>query len=430
MKLNIQLFQINKEKTMIKKIFLPMAVGLSLVACKKDASNDKLSDLIAKKDMKGLQAYRENQQKKIDSINAVMSTIDQNLSTLGVNLAQGFVSVKPLALENFAHYIEIQGNVNTDQVVDVQPQLPGILSLYVKQGQSVSAGQVIGKVADGGIADQLKQTQIQVMATKAQLQQAKNASELARITFEKQASLWKQKIGSEIQYLQAKTNYESSVKQVSAAQNQVEATQKAADNVAANLAKTIIRAPFSGVIDQVYQQTGQPVNPGMTPIVKLVSLGLMRVEAKVPETYIKKVKAGTTVLVEFPMLNQKVNSRIRLTSNYIDPTTRTYNIQVPISNPDGIIKPNLLAKVKIVDYLNPNAIVVPTQYIYEDAAYKSFVFVAKNINGKEGIAKKVYITKGEKSENSNEITQGLSKGDILITDGSKTLTDGQKIKIQ
>lgn len=430
MKLNIQLFQINKEKTMIKKIFLPMAVGLSLVACKKDASNDKLSDLIAKKDMKGLQAYRENQQKKIDSINAVMSTIDQNLSTLGVNLAQGFVSVKPLALENFAHYIEIQGNVNTDQVVDVQPQLPGILSLYVKQGQSVSAGQVIGKVADGGIADQLKQTQIQVMATKAQLQQAKNASELARITFEKQASLWKQKIGSEIQFLQAKTNYESSVKQVSAAQNQVEATQKAADNVAANLAKTIIRAPFSGVIDQVYQQTGQPVNPGMTPIVKLVSLGLMRVEAKVPETYIKKVKAETTVLVEFPMLNQKVNSRIRLTSNYIDPTTRTYNIQVPISNPDGIIKPNLLAKVKIVDYLNPNAIVVPTQYIYEDAAYKSFVFVAKNINGKEGIAKKVYITKGEKSENSNEITQGLSKGDILITDGSKTLTDGQKIKIQ
>lgn len=415
---------------MNRKIFLPIILGLILASCKKETSNDTLADLIAKKDLKGLQTYRDNQQKKIDSINAVMTTIDQNLSTLGVNLAQGFVSVKPLGLENFVHYIEIQGNVNTDQVVDVQPQLPGILTLYVKQGQSVSAGQVIGKVADGGIADQLKQMQIQVMATKAQLQQAKNTSELARITYEKQASLWKQKIGSEIQYLQAKTNYESSAKQVSAAQNQVEATQKAADNVAANLAKTIIRAPFSGVIDQVYQQTGQPVNPGQSPIVKLVSLGMMRVEAKVPETYIKKVKAGTNVLVDFPMLNQKVNSRIRLTSNYIDPATRTYNIQVPISNPDGIIKPNLLAKVKIEDYLNPNAIAIPSQYIYEDASYKSFVFVAKNINGKEGVAKKVYVTKGEKSENSVEITQGLSKGDVLITDGSKTLTDGQKIKIQ
>lgn len=429
MKSNRQPFLMNKENTMIKKIFLPVAVGLSLVACKKEASDDQLADLIAKKDVKGLQAYRDQQQKKIDSINAVMASVDQNLSSFGVNQTQGFVSVKPLALENFSHYVEIQGNVTTDQDVQVQPQLPGTLSLYVKQGQRVAAGQVIGRVADGGIADQLKQAQIQVSAVSAQLQQAKAALDLAKITYEKQASLWKQKIGSEIQYLQAKTNYESSAKQVAAVQSQVAATQKAADAVAANLAKTAIRAPFSGVVDQVLQQTGQIVAPGM-PIVKLISLSLMRVEAKVPETYISKIKAGTNVLVEFPMLNKKVNSRIRLTSNYIEPTNRTYTIQVPISNPDGLIKPNLLAKVKIEDYLNPNAIVVPSQYIYEDAAYKSFVFVAKNINGKEGIAKKVYVTKGEKAENSVEISQGLSKGDILITDGSKTLTDGQKIKIQ
>ena len=429
MKSNIQPSTINKEKTMIKKIILPVAVGLSLVACKKEASDDKLSDLIAKKDVKGLQAYRDQQQKKIDSINAVMASVDQNLSSLGVNQTQGFVSVKPLELENFSHYVEIQGNVTTDQDVQVQPQLPGTLSLYVKQGQRVAAGQVIGRVADGGIADQLKQAQIQISAVSAQLQQVKSASDLARITYEKQASLWKQKIGSEIQYLQAKTNYESSAKQVAAVQSQLAATQKAADAVAANLAKTAIRAPFSGVVDQVLQQSGQIVAPG-SPIIKLVSLGLMRVEAKVPETYISKIKAGTNVLVEFPMLNQKVNSRIRLTSNYIEPTSRTYTIQVPISNPDGLIKPNLLAKVKIEDYLNPNAVVVPSQYIYEDAAYKSFVFVAKNINGKEGIAKKVYVTKGEKSENSVEVTQGLSKGDVLITDGSKTLIDGQKIKIQ
>ena len=103
---------------------------------------------------------------------------------------------------------------------------------------------------------------------------------------------------------------------------------------------------------------------------------------------------------------------------------------MPIANEGGVFKPNLLAKIKIEDYLNPNAIVVSSQYIYDDAAYKSFVFVAKNVNGKDAVAKKVYVTKGEKSENSVEITQGLSKGDVLITDGSKTLTDGQKIKIQ
>lgn len=413
----------------MKKIFLPLILSLAVISCSKE-SNDSLADLIAKKDVKGLQAYREKQQKRIDSINAVLANVDKNLSDFGVNQAQGLVSAQPLALSNFAHYIEMQGNVTTDQAVDVQPQLPGVLSLYVKQGQRVAAGQVIGRVADGGIADQLKQAQIQVSAVKAQLQLTKNQSDLAKITFEKQASLWKQKIGSEIQYLQAKTAYESSLKQVAATQSQVSATQKAADAVAATLSKTVIRAPFSGVIDQVMQQSGQIVSPGQTPVVKLINLTAMRVEAKVPETYLAKVKAGTSVIVEFPMLNKTVNSRVRLTTNYINPENRTFVIQVPVLNEGGLIKPNLLAKVKIEDYFNPNAIAIPSQYIYEDAAYKSFVFVAKNINGKEGVAKKVYITKGQKSENSVEITQGLSKGDVLITDGSKTLIDGQKIKIQ
>lgn len=412
----------------MKKIFLPLILSLAVISCSKE-SNDSLSDLIAKKDVKGLQAYRDKQQKRIDSINAVLANVDKNLSDLGVNQTRGLVTVQPLSLGNFVHYIEMQGNVATDQDVMVQPQLPGTLSLYVKQGQKVAAGQVIGRVADGGIADQLKQAQIQVSAAKAQLQLIKNQSDLAKITYEKQASLWKQKIGSEIQYLQAKTNYESSVKQVVATQSQVAATQKAADAVAANLAKTAIRAPFSGVIDQVLQQSGQIVSPGM-PIVKLISLGAMRVEAKVPETYLAKVKAGTSVIVEFPMLNKKVNSRVRLTTNFIDPTNRTFIMQVPVANEGGLVKPNLLAKVKIEDYFNPNAIAIPSQYIYEDAAYKSFVFVAKNVKGHEGIAKKVYITKGQKSENTIEVTQGLSKGDILITDGSKTLIDGQKIKIQ
>ena len=413
----------------MKKIFLPILLSLAVISCKKENTDDTLADLIAKKDVKGLQAYRDQQQKRVDSINALMENVDQNLSIFGVNQTQGFVSILPLELTNFAHYIELQGNVTTDQDVAVQPQMPGTLTLYVRQGQYVGAGQVIGRVADGGLADQLKQAQIQVSAVKAQLQQVKSASELAKITYEKQASLWRQKIGSEIQFLQAKTNYESSVKQVSAVQSQVAATQKAADAVAATLSKTAIRAPFSGVIDEVMQQTGQVVSPGM-PIVKLINLTAMRVEAKVPETYLSNVKAGTSVIVDFPMLKKTINSRVRLTSNFINPANRTFTIQVPIANQGGIIKPNLLAKVKIEDYFNPNAIVVPSQYIYEDAAYKSFVFVAKNVNGNQGVAKKVFITKGEKSENSIEIKSGLNKGDILITDGSKTLVDGQKIKIQ
>lgn len=413
----------------MKKIFISVFVIASLFSCKKDnASTAKLEELIKNKDVKGLQAFKEKERKKLDSINMVMSQIDQNLLGLGVNESEGLVSGIKLQETSFQHFVEIQGNVTTDQDVMVQPQFSGVLSLFVKQGQQVGRGQVIGRVADGGLNDQLKQAQIQVATINAQLQQVNSQANLAKILFEKQAALWKQKIGSEFQYLQAKTNYEATQKQVVAAQNQVAATQKAADAVKAALAKTAIIAPFSGVIDQVITQNGQVVSPGMN-IVKLISLGTMRVEAKVPETYLASIKPGTDVDVFLPAINKTIQSRVRLVGNFIDPATRTFIIQVPIANQGGIVKPNLMAQVKIQDYLNPSALQLPSQYIFEDAAHKNFVFVATNINGNQAVAKKVYIETGKKSGNSVEITLGLKSGDFVLTDGSKNLSDNQKIKI-
>lgn len=406
-------------------------VALSFAACKKESTvkDEKLETLIKNKDVKGLQAYRERQKFKLDSLNSVMGQIDQNLTNLGANQAAGTVSTLRLDRTNFIHNIEIQGNVTTDQDVTVQPQFAGTLSLFVRQGQNVSRGQVIGRVADGGLNDQYKQAQIQVSAVKAQMAQAQSQANLARIAFEKQSALWRQKIGSEFQYLQAKANYESAQKQVAALSSSVAATQSAANAVKANLAKTAIIAPFSGVIDKVMTQNGQVVAPG-TPIVKLISLGTMRVEAKVPETYLAKVRTGTGVEIFFPTLNKTVKSSVRLVGNFIDPASRTFIIQMPVSNEGGVIKPNLLAKVRIQDYVNPNALQVPSQYIFEDAAHREFVMVASNINGKTATAKRVFVQTGEKSENSVEITTGLSVGDVLVTDGAKNLVDGQKITLQ
>lgn len=378
----------------MKKFVLPILLGLSLLSCKKDE---------AKKDA------------------ATTATEQKDLI--------GIVSVQKLSQTVFSQYIQLQGNVTTDQDIMVQPQMPGTLSLYVKQGDRVGAGQVIGRVADGGIGDQLKQAEIGVSAANFQLQQVKAAAELARITYEKQSRLWAQKIGSELQYLQARTAYQSSQNQIQAAQSSVNAQKKAADFVRANLAKTAIRAPFSGVIDDVMVQSGQIVAPG-TPIVKLINLGSMRVEANVPEVYLSKVTQGTPVEVSLPTINRTFNTTVRLVGNFINPQNRTFNIQIPVSNENGLVKPNLLATVKIHGYTNPSAIQVPNQYIYEDAMKKQYVFVATQVSGQSGVAKKVFIDTGEKSENSVEIIRGLSSGDILITDGSKTLTDGQKIKIQ
>ncbi len=416
----------------MKKLYIPLFIALSLVSCKKDASTDqKLDTLIKNKDVKGLQAYKERQKAKLDSINNVMSQIDANLSTLGVTSAEtGTVSTLVMQPTNFVHNIEIQGNVTTDQDITITPQFSGILTLFVKEGQHVSRGQVIGKVSDGGLQDQYKQAQIQVAAANAQLQQLQASANLMKIVYEKQSALWKQKIGSEFQYLQTKTNYEASLNQILASRNQVAATQKAANAVRATLAKTSIIAPFSGVVDHITTQSGQIVSMAPpTTILRLISLGTMRVDANVPESYLAKVKQGSSVEVFFPTLNKTVNSSVRLVGNYINPANRTFNVQIPVTNEGGIIKPNLLAKLKIADYINPNSLQIPSQYIYEDAAHRTYVFIATQVKGENAVAKKVFVQEGEKSENSIEITTGLKQGDLVITDGSKNLSDGQKVKI-
>lgn len=415
----------------MKKFLLPIVVLSTFVACKKETTvkDAKLEALIKNKDVEGLQKYKERQKFKLDSINQVMANIDTKLTSLGATpTANGVVSLQKLELTNFVQHFDIQGSVTTDQDVMVQPNFSGLLSLYVKKGQNVSKGQVIGRVADGGLNDQHKQALIQVSAANAQLQQIKANANLAKIAYEKQEALWKQKIGSEFQYLQAKTNYEAIQSQIAAAQNQVSATQKAADAIKANLAKTAIVAPFSGVIDEVVTQNGQVVSPGSN-IVKLISLGMMRIEANVPENYLAKIRVGTPVKVFLPTINQKITSKIRLVGNYIDPATRTFKIEIPVSSYGGIVKPNLLAQVSIESYVNPSAIQIPQNYVYDDAAYKSYVFVATNINGNNAVAKKVYVNLGEKSSNMVEVTSGLNEGDQLITDGSKNLTNGQKVKL-
>ena len=187
----------------MKKIFIPLIVLASFTqSCKKETEtkDQRLETLIKNKDIKGLQAYKERQKFKMDSLNQVMGQIDAGLSDLGVSdVASGYVKIQKLGVSNFVHSIEIQGNVTTDQDVMVQPQFAGTLSLFVKKGQRVNRGQVIGRVADGGLRDQYLQAQNAVTAAKAQVASAQANTNLAKVAYEKQAALWKQKIGSEFQ---------------------------------------------------------------------------------------------------------------------------------------------------------------------------------------------------------------------------------------
>ncbi len=347
-----------------------------------------------------LKKERDELNKEMASLNEKLEEVNAELDKLEPMKVEALlVSAQTLQPQTFEHFVDLQSSVKTDQDVMIYPEFAGTLKLYVREGQHVSSGQIIGEINDGGISQQLGQ--------------AKAQANLAQTAFKKQESLWKQNIGSEIQYLQSKTNAEAAQKQVAAIQ--------------AQLGRTKIKAPFSGTIDKVIIQNGQVVAPGM-PIIQLVSLGQMKVEADVPENYISSVKQGSDVQIEIPNLNKKLQSKIVKVGSSINPSNRTFNIEVHIPNTDGTIKPNLMAKIKILDYKNPNAFVVPTQVVKQDAKNNFYVYTISKINKNEGVAKKTIIVKGKSSGNQTEVLMGLSPNDKVIIEGANNMSEGRKVK--
>lgn len=303
----------------------------------------------------------------------------------------------------FQHYVEVQGNVDTDQNVVLNGEYSGILTqIYVKEGQKVSKGQRLAKIDDGGLSSQVSQQETQLA--------------LSKTTFERQERLWEQKIGSEIQYLQAKTNYE--------------AAEDATKQLRSQFSKTVITAPFSGVIDDIIADLGQVVSPGQTPIVRLVNLSDMYVKASIPENYLKSIKVGTEVKVRLASLNEEYTGTIRQVSNYINPNNRSFDIKIEIPNKDGALKPNLIATVKVNDYTAEESITVPENILQENAEGKTIAYLYKPLNDSIGEAKRVDLEIGLAYDNRIEITSGLKKGDTIILEGARSLRDGQKVTIK
>lgn len=303
----------------------------------------------------------------------------------------------------FNHYLELQGSVDTKKNIVITPEMSGILKqVFVKEGQRVSKGQILARVDDGGMSQQLAQLQIQ--------------ADFAKTTFDRQKRLWDQKIGSEIQFLQTKSSYE--------------AQQKAVDQLKVQIAKTAIKAPFSGVIDDVITEQGSVVGAGQSQIIRIVNLRDMYIEAVIPEKYLTSVVKGADVEVFFPVLGTTTKEKIRQSSDFIDPNNRTYKIEIGISNKEGNIKPNLTAKLKINDYTNEKAILIPQSVISENSEGDQYVFVAHDIKGKMAKAKRVIVETGKTQGDFIEITNGLKNGDAVITEGARSVKDDQEIEIK
>jgi len=250
-----------------------------------------------------------------------------------------------------------------------------------------------------------------------QLMLLESNEQLAKTTFERQKRLWDQQIGSEIQYLQAKTSYDSK--------------KNATRQLKKQLDKFTIRAPFSGIIDDVFKEKGTVVAPGPgAEIFRIINLSNMYIETDVPESYISSIKKNKMVEVNFPILERSYDSSIRQVGNFINPSNRTFKIEVGIPNIDGEIKPNLTAKLKLNDYSNLNAILIPQSIISENSNGQQFIYVVKeDKENRQVYAERLVIETGKTDGDFIEVTKNLDANVEVILEGARSVNNGQVVKV-
>ena len=386
----------------MRTVYLLLLTTITLVSCG-EKKQPTLDEVIATQDLTKIRTKKTELDQQSQEISEKIKLLIAEIDKLDTLKRVPLVTAIEAKQEVFNHYLELQGDVKTKQNVLIYPEMPGTLEkVYVTRGQNVSKGQVLATIDDGGIAQQVAQLE----ATTA----------LAKTTFERQKSLWEQKIGSEIQFLQTKTNYE--------------AQKNSLAQIKKQLGKSTILAPFSGVIDDVIKEQGTVVAPGMgSEIFRIVNLNNMYIETAVPEKYISNVTKGKNVEVFLPMLSKTVNTKVRETGNFINPANRTFMIEIEILNSDKSIKPNLTAKLKINDYTSLKAILIPQSIISENAEGQQYVYIITDLNGNKGIAKQTVVKTGKTQGNVIEILEGISEGDMLIQAGARSVKNGQEVKI-
>ena len=386
----------------MKKILYISVLSLLILSCGEEKGKVNIDEVIESKDLTKIKESRNLIHSDYEKLAADLARLDAAIDSLDPNKKLPLVQSLTIKDTVFTHYIEIQGNVDTKQNIIIYPEISGVLlQLNVKAGQKVSKGQVLGTIEDGGIGSQVAQA-------KAQLS-------LAQTTFDRQKRLWDQKIGSEMQFLEAQTNLESQKKVVAQLQSQQD--------------KTIIRAPFSGTIDEVMTERGKVVSPGQD-LFRIVSLKDMYVSATVPESYLEQVKLGADVNVYLQSIGKTYKGKIRQVGNFINPSNRSFGIEVALPNPENLLRPNQVAILKIEDYTNKSSLLVPENIIQQKAGGRLVVYTVEKKEGKkELVAVENEVKTGYTSGAYVEIKSGLKEGDKVITEGAKAVENGTEVKV-
>lgn len=370
---------------------LLLTATLLITAC----GGEKKANTVAEKKeaLAQLKAEAKTLTEKISALEAELKAVDPTMKA-----AEKVMPVVTTSLQtrNFKSFIEIQGTIETKNTATATPRMAGTYTtVYVKEGQSVKAGQLLAKIDNAILIDQ-------IAALKQQL-------ELANTVFEKQKSLWDQKIGTEIQYLQAKNNKESLEKNLAVLNTQIDMYN--------------VYAPINGAVEKVMAKTGEIAAPGM-PLASIVNLGSLKATANVPDVYVSNIKMGDAVKVLLPDLSREINARITFISKLVNPANRTFKIEASIPT-SGDIKPNMLSVLNIADINKSNALVIPQNYI-QSTEFGDVVYVAET-EGNKKIAKARKVKTGVSYNGEIEIIEGLQAGDLIVTEGYQDLVDGQAI---
>ncbi len=375
----------------MKKIASILILGVVMVACNQEEAN---KDLAEKK------ALLEKYNSQVDSIKSLISDLQDEIKELDTtqsdNLKQ--VAVKKLLADTFTHFIELRGVVSSKSTAVISPEMNGeIIQVSTSAGDRISEGQVIAVLNSDVI--------------RKQVEELNTALELAETAYKKQKNLWDQQIGSEMQFLQAKNQYESLQKKLESAETQ--------------LGKTVVKSPISGTVDEVFQNKGETAFAG-NPIARVVNLSDVDVVVDVPEKYLPSVKKGGLVKIFFPTIEIEKEVKITSVGQFINPNNRTFKVNLRMKNDDGLLRPNLLANVFIKDYEKAGVVSVPTKYILQ-SQQGDFVYVARS-NGNTATIERIIIKTGKSYKGMTEVLSGLNAGDKLVTAGFNIVVNGQEVQ--
>ncbi|MDG1760753.1 MAG: efflux RND transporter periplasmic adaptor subunit [Flavobacteriaceae bacterium] len=380
---------------MKKTIYL--IIGILLLNACSEPKKQTIEQLIESGSLEQLQEKRKELVVEMGKSSQDLSKINQAINILDTTQKKALVSVFEAKPSLFEHYTSVQATVKTDQNMVLMPEFSGrVLKILTKEGERVQKGQVLAVIDDGGLKEQLEVLQSQFL--------------LSKTLFSRQERLWKQNIGSEIEYLQAKTAYEAQLKSKEQLENKLD--------------KTRVRAPFSGIVDHVIIEEGNLVAPGQSPLFRIINFKNMYVYANVPEKYLTTINKNTKATIEIPVLDSKFEAKVSKKGNNINTGNRSFRVEVKVPNSLENISPNLNAKMHLNDYSNTNALMVPQSVVSENASNQEYVFIA--VDNK---ALQVFVETGRTQGKWIEIVSGLQPGMRVIEEGARFVRNQQPIKI-